>query len=240
MKHLLIYLKDYKKGEVLKNDITKSRWAQIVEEVQEGDFFIFFTGGINDHGQISYDTYRPNPYGDYILDDFMQFFENKDVYMYVGENFGTHSFYTIRSTVEEYSEILTDMINSLKQKGAIPILVRGTGKYYMRNNNNYDVFAASHRYMKTLPEVAENTGILYLTVGEIFEEGFQKIGYQEMLANYFLTIEAVNKLNIKYNRQNKTNYNDVCHHNIDGAKYICDIFIDEIKKTDSSFKEYLK
>lgn len=230
----------YKNGEIDYNVPQDSRWHQIVSEVQRDDVFIFFLGGINDHGNHGRDTYYLCKNGDYILDDFQKFFYNRDRYLYVGEGYGTHRFYTDTSTVEEFEEILSDMINQLKAKGAIPLILRGTGKYYMRNDNDVDVFPASHKYMEVLPSIAKKTNVSYLDIGSIFEQGFKTKGYKYMMENYFMTMAAVERLNIKYGRNNSTNYDDNCHHNLDGAKHICDIFIEELKKSDYPLKNYLK
>lgn len=230
----------YRKGEIHENNPKDSRWNEIVSEVEDGDLFIFFVGGINDHGQRGEDTYYPCPNGDYILDDFQKIIYNKDVYMYVGEGYGTHRFHTVRSTVEEFAEILTNMIEQVKAKGAVPMLARGTGKYFMRGENNFDVFPASRRYMEALPSVAQKTDIPYFDIGGIFDEGFKEIGYSGMMENYFMTIAAVKRLNAKYGRENSMNWNDNCHHNMEGAQHICDIFVNEIKKSDYQLKDYLK
>lgn len=44
----------------------------------------------------------------------------------------------------------------------------------------------------------------------------------------------------KYGKNQKTNYNDNCHYNIDGAKRLCDIFISELKKTNYELNNYIK
>lgn len=230
----------YQKGEIHQNIREDSNWYKIVSEVEEGDFFVFFTGGINDHGQIGSDKYCPCPDGDYIIDDFFQIFKNRDVFMYVGKGFGTHRFCTVRSTVKEYCEILSEMINDIKLKGAIPMLARGTGKYFKRNDNDFDVFAASHEYMEALPDVAKATETPYFDIGGIFEKGFSEKGYQYMMDNYFMTVNAMKLLSEKYGREQKRDWNDNCHHNIDGAKLICDIFVEEVKKSDYGLKDYLK
>lgn len=231
---------DYQEGKITKNVAKDSLWAKILQKVKSDDLFVFFVGGINDHGQINPDQYRPNPDGDYIIDDYFQIFGNREVFMYVGEGFGTHSFYTIRSTVEEYVEILTDMINAVKTKGAIPLLVRGTGKYYMRKNNNFDVFPTSHEYMAVLPQIAENTNAYYLDVGSVFENGFKTNGYAFMMENYFMSKSAVTRLNKRFGLEKECNYNDNCHHNIDGAKHVYDIFAEQLKNSNYPLKDYLK
>lgn len=230
----------YRNGEIHKNIPQDSRWNEIVSEVENGDIFVFFVGGINDHGQRGADTYYECPNGDYIIDDFYQIFKNRDVFMYVGEGYGTHRFFTLRSSVEEYAEILTQMIEQVKAKGAIPLLARGTGKYYIRNGDNFDVFPASHRYMKALPNLAEKTGIAYFDIGGIFDEGFKNKGYAFMMENYFMTKSAVKRLNQKYGRENGCSFDDNCHHNFEGAKHICDIFVNEIKKSTHPLKDCLK
>lgn len=231
---------DYRKGKIHKNAKEDSRWYEILSEVKEGDLFVLFVGGVNDHGQIGEDAYYPCPDGDYIIDDYFEFFKNEYVYMYVGKGYGTHRFYTARSSVEDFIKLLGEMIEQLKEKGAIPLLARGTGKYYKRNNDEFDVFPSNHEYMEALPALAQKLGIVYLDVGGIMEEGFKTKGYTYMMENYFMSISAVERLNKEYGKNQKTNYNDNCHYNIDGAKHLCDIFVDELKKTDYELNKYLK
>ena len=230
----------YQNGESDQNNPEESRWHEIVSQVCEGDLFIFFVGGINDHGNVGGNVYLPCVNGDYILDDFQKLFYNKDSYLYVGQGFGTHRYYATTSTVEEFTEILGDMINQVKAKGAIPIVARGTGKYYTRNDDDFDAFPASHRYMKALPSLCEKTDVKYIDVGGVFDKGFKEKGYKYMMDHYFMTINAVKLLNEKYGGNNKRDWDDNCHHNRDGAKHICDIFIQEVKKTDCELNKYLK
>ena len=231
---------DYRKGKVHKNIKEDSRWYEILSQVKAGDLFILFVGGANDHGQIGEDAYYPCPDGDYIIDDYFEFFKNEYVYMYVGEGYGTHRYYTARSSVEEFIKLLGEMISQLKEKGAKPLIARGTGKYYKRNNNEFDVFPSNHKYMEALPALAQKMGVEYLNVGGIMEEGFKTNGYTYMMENYFMSVSAVERLNKKYGKNQKTNYNDNCHYNVEGAQHLCDIFIDELKKTDYELNKYLK
>lgn len=231
---------DYRKGKVHKNIKEDSRWYEILSQVKAGDLFILFVGGANDHGQIGEDAYYPCPDGDYIIDDYFEFFKNEYVYMYVGEGYGTHRYYTARSSVEDFIKLLGEMISQLKEKGAKPLIARGTGKYYKRNNNEFDVFPSNHKYMEALPALAQKMGVEYLNVGGIMEEGFKTNGYTYMMENYFMSVSAVERLNKKYGKNQKTNYNDNCHYNVEGAQHLCDIFIDELKKTDYELNKYLK
>lgn len=230
----------YKNGETHKNNPEESLWHKIVSQVSDGDLFVFFIGGINDHGNIGGNKYLPCPNGDYILDDFQKLFYGKDSYLYVGEGFGTHRYYTTTSTVEEFAKILEDMITQVKAKGAIPIVSRGTGKYYMRNDDNFDVFPASHRYMAALPALCEKINVEYIDVGSVFDKGFKEKGYKYMMDNYFMTINAFKLLDEKYGNNRQRDWDDNCHHNLEGGKYICSIFVDEVKKTNHPLKNCLK
>jgi hypothetical protein len=230
----------YKKGEAHENKPEESLWYKIVSEVSEGDFFIFFIGGTNDHGQVGGNKYFPCENGDYILDDFQKLFNNVDRYLYVGEGNGTHRYYTTTSTIEEFTEILEGMINQVKAKGAIPIMLRGTGKYYMRNEDNFDAFPASHLYMAALPALCEKTKVEYLDIGGIFDKGFKEKGYKYMMDNYFMTINAYKMLNEKCGNDIPRDWNDNCHHNLEGGKHICSIFMEEIKRINHPLKNHLK
>ncbi len=230
----------YQTGEAHENEPEKSRWRDIVSKVSADDIFIFFIGGINDHGNVGGNKYLPCPNGDYILDDFQKLFYNKDSFLYVGEGFGTHRYYATTSTVEEFAEILEDMINQVKAKGAIPIVARGTGKYYMRNNDNFDAFPASRRYMEVLPALCKKINVEYIDVGGIFDKGFKEKGYKYMMDNYFMTINAFKMLDEKYGKNTPRDWDDNCHHNLEGGKHICGILVEEVKKTNHPLKDCLK
>lgn len=208
----------YQSGETNINNPNDSRWTNIVSQVQNGDYFIIFTGGINDQGQHRFDAYYPDENGDYIkvVSD-----TDKDVFVKAEKGKGTHRFFTARSTTDEFADILTQMIEQIKLKGAFPLLIRGTANYFCRNNNDMDVFPDSREYINRLPEVAKKTSVYYLDAGSIFEEDFKLLGYKEMLKRNFAK-------------------NDICHHNKNGAKKICDIITNLIKESDFSLKNYLK
>ena len=230
----------YRKGEIHKNIPEDSRWHKIIGEVEKGDFFIFFLTGANDHGQRDEDNYFECPNGDYILDDFYKLVRNRDVYVYVGEGYGTHRYYTARSSVEEFSATATDMIEQVKAKGAIPLIARGTGKYFKRNDNNFDVFLSNHNYVEMLPQIAQKTGAAYLDIGGNFETGFKELGYAEMMERYFMSETAIERLNKKFGKEIECKFDDNCHFNLEGAEHLCGIFIEELKKSDFPLKEYLK
>ena len=94
--------------------------------------------------------------------------------------------------------------------------------------------------MAVLPDVAQKTGAEYFDIGAVFDEGFKNKGYKYMMENYFVTTAACERLNKKYGKDNHTDFDDNCHHNLDGAKHISDIFVEEIKKSNSKIKGYLK
>ena len=231
---------DYMKGLTHQNNRANSRWAKILSGVEAGDIFIFFLGGANDHGQIDFDGYYPCENGDYIQDDYFKLVQNRDVYLYVGSGYGTHRYWTARSSVKGFADLLTTMIGEVKAKGATPMIARGLGKCFTRNNDNFDVFPASHEYMEILPTVAKNTGVFYLDVGGVFEQNFKEKGYQYMMDNFFMTENAINALNKECGKDLICKFNDTTHTNIKGAKLLCDIFVSEMKKTEFELNEYLK
>ena len=234
------HCEDFQRGKIDTNVPEDSRWHKILSKIEKDDLFILFVGGINDHGQIGFDAYYEKADGDYMLDDYFKIHENRDVFLYVGEGYGTHRYYTARCSVDEYAVLLAQMIEEVKQKGALPLLVRGTGKYYVRHNDDFDAFPSSHKYMEILPEVAKKTGVPYFDVGGEFDKGFKQIGYRAMMDNYFMTVSAVERLNKKYGREIVRKSDDNCHHNIEGAKKICDILVEMAKQSDYPLKKYLK
>ncbi len=233
-----LYSEDYIQGNFKFNQPEKSRWAQILSRINKGDYFVFYWGGINDMGSIGRDSYREFKGGEYVKDFF---FTDRDVYLNVGSGYGTHTFFTLRSEVDEYTRILSDMITQVKAKGALVLLVRGTGKYYIKDNNEKDVFPASHKYMEALKSIAAKTDVAYLNVGEIFEEEFKSIGFKAMMVKYFLYKETLEHYAmLKGVTPDLTKPDDNVHYNILGAKRICEIFLNELKNSDFPLKDFIK
>lgn len=216
------YSGEYSKGTVKCNEPQKSEWYQIKELLNRGDFMIFYSAGINDKLQTGLDAYREQENGDYVRD-----WQNRkrESYIHIGKGLGTHGFFTVTASLEEYVEIFCQMVNEVKKLGVIPILVRGTGKYYKVHNDDRNVISVVREYSRAVEDVAKRTNSLYLDVGSEFEREFGESGYDKMMARYFLS---------------SPDFDDNVHYNMEGAKKIADLFIEKLKETDSELKQYLK
>lgn len=232
-----LYSRDYQLGNSSENDPQKSLWADILKKVSAGDYFIFYWGGINDMGQICADSYRLKSGGEFIRDDF---FTDKDVFMNVGNGYGTHTFFTLRTTPEETCNLLAGMIDEVKTKGAFPIVAKGTGKYYKINNNEKNVFSACHNFASAVEDAAKITDSPFINIAGTFEEEFSEIGYQNMINKYFMSEHASKKFLSNKEREEKSRTaDDNVHYNIDGARRICEIFVEKLSKTDLTLKDHL-
>ncbi len=233
-----LYSPDYISGKALNNEPKNSHWNAILREVCEGDFFVFYWGGINDMGQICADGYRPCAGGEYIRDDF---FTDKEVYMNVGVGFGTHNFFTLRTTPAETAELLSGMIMDVAERGAIPIVCKGTGKYYKLMGEDKCVFAANHKYASAVCDAAKTSMVPYFNIADTFEEEFDQIGYQAMIDKYFMSRFASQKFLNGIGEEAATRDNDDnVHYNVDGARYVCELFIEKLQNTDCELKNCIK
>ncbi len=229
---------DYVSGKNNFNTPENSRWAKILSEIEPGDYVIFNWAGINDMGQICADSYREDENGEYLRDDF---FTEREVFMNVGKGYGTHTFFTLRTTPDGTREILCAMINDLKEKGAIPIISKGTGKYYKLKGQEYNVFASNHAFADAIESAASKAEVCFVNVADKFEQGFEIMGYQSMIDKYFMSKNASEKfMDVVSNKKVTVTADDNVHYNIDGAKEVCRIFIEGLKNTDCSLKTYLK
>ena len=233
-----LYSEAYREGKTDVNEPEKSLWNQILSQIRPGDLFVFYWAGVNDMGSIGKNSYREKAGGEYVRDFY---FTDRDVYLNVGEGFGTHTFFTLRSSVSQYTELLVEMLKQLRQQGAEVLLVRGTGKYYKRNGAEKDVFAASHEYMRVMKQAAEQAGVPYLNVGEIFEQEFAEIGFYQMMVKYFLYAESRKYYAaLKGMEYDGSKADDNVHYNPLGARRICEIFREEVRKIPCSLNEYWK
>ena len=158
--------------------------------------------------------------------------------MNVGAGYGTHTFFTMRTTPAETTEILSHMIKDVKDKGAEVIVAKGTGKYYMLQNNDKCVFSACHNFSSAVCDAAKISLVPFINVADTFEENFATIGYRAMIDKYFMSKNASQKF-LGADAPN-LDADDNTHTNVVGAEYLCSIFIDKLKKSDSTLKNYLK
>ena len=233
-----LYSEDYIKGETYENHPERSEWNGIVNQIQNGDFVILYSGGINDMLQTGKDAYRPDGKGDYVLDAQNTSYES---YFYLGKGLGTHSFFTLTSSVEEYTTLLYEMAETVKSKGAIPIVVQGTGKYYKVHDNDRNVVSAVRKYAAAVEDAAKRADVVYLDVGSEFEQEFSVIGYEKMLEKYFLSQKAYERFGKEKLIERKIPpVDDNVHYNLDGARRVAEIFIQKLRNTNCELAKYLR
>lgn len=228
-----LYSPDYQSGKSLYNEPEKSRWVQILKDQEPGDYLVIYWGGINDMMQISRDEYRPDEAGAYVRD---LHDTQKESYIYIGEGLGDYSFFTLTSQVDEYCKLLSGMIRQAQDMGVKVVLSRGTGYYYRVHGWDHRVVSVCRRYTEAVADVAAVTGAAYLDVGSEFETGFRTLGYEKMLENYFLSQKARER----FGASQSADPDDSVHYNLDGAKYICEIFLNQLKASGNELAEYLK
>ena len=233
-----IYSGDYVKGLVSENEPQKSEWRTILDRINPGDYFLFYWAGINDMLQKGFDCYRSCKHGDYVRD-----WQNtsRESYIYIGEGLGEYKFFTVTSKVDEMVQIICRMLADVKEKGATPIVIRGTGKYYVVGDDDKNVISVVREYTRATEDAAKASGCLFLDVGTSFEKEFYKIGYEKVLEEYFLSKKAYERFG---KRQEVTRFipdvDDNVHYNEDGAKKIANIFLEELKKSGCELSKYLK
>lgn len=232
-----IYSQDYISGVSNVNEMCKSKWSYILNDVKQDDYVIFCWAGINDMLNINSDEYRKSKCGSYVRD-----LNNtvKETYLYIGDGLGDYEFFTITSTLSEYSSILKNMINDVKSKGASPLIVKTTGKYYCVNKNDKHVVSVVRKYSEELKEIAITTNTDFIDVGSVFERGFFTMGYNKMLEMYFLSLKAYENFGKTRRVLTKPVIDDNCHYNLCGAKKISEIFVNELKLSRCDLKKYLK
>lgn len=233
-----IYSPEYISGEAKENDPSKSIWSSALEKLQAGDYMIICWAGINDMLQTGSDEYRKKEGGSYVRD-----LQNtaKESYLPIGKGFGDYEFFTLTSTLEEYKGILKDIVISVKEKVATPILVKTTGKYYKVNGDDKNVISVVRNYSEAVKDIAEEENVIFADAGEVFEEEFSKIGYDKMLEKYFLSEKAYESFEkISGKTLEKPPVDDNVHYNMDGAKRIAEIFFEKMQKSSCTIKEYFK
>lgn len=80
----------------------------------------------------------------------------QESYIYIGKGTGTHIFFTLRSEVDEYTDIFCGFIYDVKARGVTPIVVRGTGKYYMVCTNDKNVISVCRRYSEAMQDMQKS------------------------------------------------------------------------------------
>lgn len=224
-----LYSPDYIEGITSYNESDKSRWnSLILPEVSEGDTVIFYWAGINDMLQSSRDGYREAEGGAYVRD-----WQNlsKESYIRIGEGLGTHDYFTLRSEIGEMAELFGEMIRQVQQKGAIPIVIKGTGKYYKIHGQDKNVISVNRKYADAVIGVAKACGAVYVDIGSWMDEEFAEHGYEKIMKKYFLPVALVKRL---YEEKGMDKplpvVDDNVHYNCQGAELICQKIVSELER----------
>lgn len=224
-----LYSPDYISGKARHNEPDKSKWnSLILPEVSEGDTVIFYWGGINDMLQSSKDGYREAENGTYVRD-----WQNTsgESYILIGEGLGTHDYFTLRSEIEEMKELLCNMILQVQEKGAIAIVIKGTGKYYKVHGQDKNVISVTRKYADAVIDAAKACRAEYFDMGIEIEKEFFENGYEKTLDKYFLPVSLVKRFcEEKGICRPLPVVDDIVHYNCQGAEKICQKFIQEARK----------
>lgn len=223
-----LYSPDYISGKARHNEPDKSKWnSLILPEVSEGDTVIFYWGGINDMLQSYKDGYREVENGAYVRD-----WQNisQESYILIGKGLGTHDYFTLRSEIEEMKELLCEMIRQVQEKGAIPIVIKGTGKYYKVHGQDKNVISVTRKYADAVMDVAKACRAEYFDMGIEIEKEFFENGYEKTLDKYFLPVSLVKRFwDEKGICRPLPVVDDNVHYNCQGAEKICQKFIQEAR-----------
>lgn len=214
-----IYSQDYIEGVVSDNISEHSKWENtILPEISAEDIVIFYWGGINDMLQSGCDGFRKKEGGAYVHDE-----QNKsrESYIWIGEGLGTHEFFTLRSEITEMAEILSKMISQVQKKNAIPLIIKGTGKYYKVHGQDKYVVSATRKYAEAVCDVAKACRVESIDIGAELDKEFCAYGYEATAQKYLLPKDNV-------------------HYNYDGAARICQKIVEHALASGSVLKEVVE
>ena len=227
-----LFSPDYIAGKTAVNEPEKSKWHSVIlPEVSEGDIVIFYWAGINDMLQSSRDGFRKKEGGAYVRDEQNLYRES---YIWIGEGLGTHTYFTLRSEVPEMSKLLQEMVEQVQCKKAIPVIVRGSGKYYKVREQDRNVIAVNRKYADAVIDVAKACGVIYFDVGVEIEKEFLNYGYEKTAEKYLLPISIVKRFCAEREISRSWPYvDDNVHYNYRGAEKICQMLIEQMEKSDN-------
>ena len=233
-----LYSKDYVNGITKMNEPEKSYWSSVIlPEVAEGDIVIMYWAGINDMLQSSYDCYRPHYGGEYVRD-----WQNtsRESYIWIGEGLGTHTYFTVRSEIDEMKLLLREMIGQIQERKAIPIIVKGTGKYYKVHDQDKNVVAVNRKYAEAVIDVARACDVEHYDMGIYMDQEFAQKGYDVTLQKYLLPVSVVQEARVERGIEKPlTMVDDNVHYNWHGAQLLCRQLIEQIKRENSVLSKWL-
>lgn len=234
-----LFSQDYVDGKSGINKVEECPWNRaVLPEVSEGDIVIFYWAGINDMLQSNRDSYRECTGGAFVRD-----WQNtaRESYIWIGEGLGTHTYFTVRSEVQEMAALLRKMVEQVRDKKAIPIIIKGTGKYYKVHGQDKNVIAVNRKYAKAVINVAKDCGIEHYDMGAWLEQKFAQMGYEKVLQEYLLPISTVTKMRADSGIHKPVPLvDDNVHYNCCGAEAICREVVAQAKKSNGVLSEVLR
>lgn len=234
-----IYSPEYIKGVTTKNFEEHSKWeSTILPTISAKDIVIFYWGGINDMLQSGCDAYRKKEGGAYVLDEQNT---SRESYIWIGEGMGTHEFFTLRSEIMEMKDILRKMISQTKEKGAIPIIIKGTGMYYKVRGQDKEVVSVTREYADAVMDVANSCGDEIIDIGTELDKEFCTFGYEKTVQKYLLPISVIEKLRKEKGiHKSLPVVDDNVHYNYTGAARICHKIIEHALASGSALVEVIE
>ncbi len=234
-----LFSQEYVDGKSGINRVEECPWNKVVlPEVSEGDIVIFYWAGINDMLQSNRDSYRECTGGAFVRD-----WQNtaRESYIWIGEGLGTHTYFTLRSEVSEMAELLRQMVMQVRDQRAVPIIIKGTGKYYKVHGQDRNVIAVNRKYAEAVIDVAKACGIEHYDIGVWLEQKFAESGYEKVLQEYLLPISTITKMRAKKCiRKSVPLVDDNVHYNWCGAEAICREVVAQAKKSNGVLCEVLQ
>ena len=224
-----LFSQDYVDGKSGINKVEECLWNRaVLPEV----------AGINDMLQSNRDSYRESADGAFVRD-----WQNtaKESYIWIGEGLGTHTYFTVRSEVQEMAALLRKMVYQVRDKKAVPIIIKGTGKYYKVHGQDKNVIAVNRKYAEAVIDVAKDCGMEHYDIGAWLEQKFAQIGYEKVLQEYLLPISTVTKMRAERGIHKPVPLvDDNVHYNCRGAEAICREVVAQAKKSNGVLSEVLR
>lgn len=213
------------------NNPQNSRWKKVIlPTIKSGDYVII-TSAINDKFQKAFDFY-------YVNENSGEYSKDADGnYIMVGAGSGGYSFYTWTSTIEEYRKNLNILVDDIKSRCAVPILIGSTSMC----SDSYETIV---QYIQTIKSVAYENSVEYLDIYNTYKKFIENNGGYNNVAymNHF-TAENINefrKSGILVGSKWDNTTKDTTHYNTGGAKCVAQMIIDLLENSNSNLKDYIK
>lgn len=232
-KAFLISSKNPKKGDLSTlNDPDNSPWQAVKAELKPGDYVVI-SHCINDYSQTGYDLFEKAENGDY------DYSAEKNKYYRVSGGTGHYKrIYTWTSTVDEYKDNLRRFVNEAREKGAIPIISTDVTQVEQQMNET------AQEYYNAMQETAAELGVTYIDVMSPHRNMYLK-NIDTFVNKYNITPQSLSDYKSKgeigsmWTGEAMNTFDNV-HLTEAGAKLVAELFVNELKKTDSGLKYYLK